>query len=188
MAEELNELFSIGRDGKLHTAPSSVAINGVVVKNPSRDILHKMGYVPLIVTPPPPEVPEGYTLKTIYEYVYDTVKRIRTSIKTVYDVVQPPEPEPEPTPSIKDYDEAMERHLKSERDERGYTTREPDSYLTSSNARWAQDAKDWVAHRDAVMEYALDLINAVKDGTREPPTLDEFIAGLPKITWTFAEN
>jgi hypothetical protein len=79
----------------------------------------------------------------------------------------------------------MEEHLIRERSERGYTTREPDSYLTSSVPRWKQDAEDWVAHRDEVMEYALELINAVQSGEREPPTMEEFVAGLPRIVWTY---
>ena len=92
------------------------------------------------------------------------------------------------TPEMSDFDAAMEAHLRSERDARGYTTREPDSYLTSQVPRWAADARDWVAHRDAVMEYALALINAVQAGERQPPTMEEFVAGLPKIVWTYTEE
>ena len=92
-----------------------------------------------------------------------------------------------PPPALADYDAAMEDHLREEREARGYTTREPDAYLSSSNPRWAQDARDWVAHRDAVMEYALGLMNAVKRGEREAPPMDEFQAGLPAVEWTYAE-
>ena len=58
-------------------------------------------------------------------------------------------------------------------------------YLSSSVARWAQDARDWVSHRDEVMEYALTLINEVERGQRDIPTMEEFCAGLPKIAWTY---
>lgn len=92
-----------------------------------------------------------------------------------------------PPPALEDYDAAMEAYLKSERDARGYTTREPDSYLTSQVPRWAQDAQDWVSHRDDVMAYALDMINAVQAGERPPPTMDEFLLGLPRIVWTYSE-
>ena len=92
-----------------------------------------------------------------------------------------------PQPTIADFDAAMEEHLRTEREARGYTTREPDAYLNSSVHRWAQDARDWVAHRDAVMGYALALINAVDDGERDAPTLAEFNAGLPTIEWTYKE-
>ena len=77
--------------------------------------------------------------------------------------------------------------LYEERAARGYTTREPDAYLNSSVPRWAQDARDWVAHRDAVMAYALTLMNQVEDGERDAPTMAEFRAGLPAIQWTYTE-
>ena len=93
-----------------------------------------------------------------------------------------------PLPTLDEYDAAMEDHLVQERSARGYTTREPTAYLASGNARWASDARDWVAHVDAVMAYALDLINAVQSGQRTPPTMAEFCAGLPQITWSFSEG
>lgn len=124
----------------------------------------------------PPEPPAGKQLvSTIYKVVDDT-----TVAEYTYEDVPPP--------GIEEYDRLMEEHLTNERYERGYTTREPDSYLTSENPRWAQDAKDWVLHRDKVMEYALQIMNEVKEGTREPPTLEEFSAGLPKIQWSFQEQ
>lgn len=86
-----------------------------------------------------------------------------------------------------DYDQAMEDYLRSVRSERGYTTREPDDYFGSSNPRWSQDAKDWVAFRDAVMTYALDVINTYT-ATGNAPTLAEFKAGFPKMVWTYQEE
>ena len=93
----------------------------------------------------------------------------------------------ERTPTLADFDAAMEQHLYEERAARGYTTREPDAYINSSVPRWAQDARDWVAHRDAVMAYALTLMNQVEDGERDAPTMAEFRAGLPTIEWTYTE-
>ena len=78
----------------------------------------------------------------------------------------------------------MEAHLREERDARGYTTREPDSYWNSRVARWRMDAKDWSRHKDDVMMYALTVMNEVKAGTRPPPTVEEFKSGLPKVKWT----
>ena len=92
-----------------------------------------------------------------------------------------------PLPTLDEYDAAMEDHLLQERSARGYTTREPDAYLSSANPRWAQDAHDWVAHRDAVMAYALTLINGVQSGTIAQPALVEFRANLPQITWSYQE-
>lgn len=85
-----------------------------------------------------------------------------------------------------DYDNAMEDYLRSVRSERGYTTREPDDYFGSSNPRWAQDAKDWVAFRDEVMTYALNVINTYAK-TGNAPTLAEFKANFPKMVWSYTE-
>ena len=93
-----------------------------------------------------------------------------------------------PLPTLDEYDAAMEEHLLQERSARGYTMREPDSYRDSSNPRWAQDARDWGAHLDTVMEYALTLINGVQAGTIAQPTLAEFRANLPQITWSYQED
>ena len=90
------------------------------------------------------------------------------------------------TYSVEDYDVAMEDYLREVRFARGYTTREPDDYFGSSNPRWAQDAKDWVAFRDAVMTYALDIINTYTK-TGNAPTLAAFKAGFPKMVWSYTE-
>lgn len=92
-----------------------------------------------------------------------------------------------PLPTLDEYDAAMEDHLIQERSARGYTTREPTAYLASGNARWASDARDWVNHVDAVMAYALELINDVQARTIPQPTLAEFRANLPHITWSYQE-
>ena len=81
------------------------------------------------------------------------------------------------------YDSAMEEHLDAEKAERGYTKREPSDYANSTVPRYKQDADDWTKHRDAVMLYGLDILNKAARG--EPvPTLAEFKAGLPVVTWT----
>lgn len=86
-----------------------------------------------------------------------------------------------------DYDTMLEDYLCQVRVERGYTTREPDDYFGSSNPRWSQDAKDWVAFRDAVMTYALGVISTYTK-TGNAPTLAEFKAGFPKMVWTYQEE
>lgn len=89
--------------------------------------------------------------------------------------------------TVADYDSAMEAYLRDVRVERGYTTREPDTYLHSAVERWAQDAKDWIAFKDAVMVYALTIINEYK-ASGNAPTLTEFKANLPKMVWTYQEE
>ena len=93
----------------------------------------------------------------------------------------------DPPPTLADYDKAVEDHLLAERTERGYTSREPSDYAGSSVPRWAQDATDWIAHRDAVMLYALEVMNRYSE-TGEAPSLADFRSALPSITWTFGEE
>ena len=81
------------------------------------------------------------------------------------------------------YDDAMEAHLDAEKAARGYTKREPSDYADSMVRRYRQDAADWTAHRDEVMLYGLDIQNRAASG-KPVPTLSEFVAGLPKISWT----
>ena len=126
----------------------------------------------------PPSPPEGKVLSDT-TYRYDEEQNAIVADYTYVDA---------PPPTLEEFDAAMEDFLRQEREERGYTTREPDSYLTSNVPRWAADARDWVAHRDAVMEYALNLINEVKEGKRLPPTMEEFLGNMPKIHWSYTEE
>ena len=91
------------------------------------------------------------------------------------------------TYSMADYDRAVEEHLLAERTARGYTTREPSDYAGSAVPRWAQDAQDWISHRDAVMLYALQVMNNYAQ-TGVAPSLPQFKAALPDITWTYSEE
>lgn len=83
-----------------------------------------------------------------------------------------------------DYDNAMEDYIRQVRIARGYTTREPSDYKDDPYPRFAQDAKDFIAFRSAVMLYALPILNEYKE-TGAARTLAEFKAGFPKMVWTF---
>lgn len=165
---------------RLTPAPKYATIDGAAVINPTREQCARMTppAYPLGVSPAP-EPPEG---KVSYPDGYElaqTASGIEWRQKWRY--------EDAPAPTLADFDAAMEEHLTAERESRGYTTREPDAYSNSSVPRWKHDAEDWVAHRDAVMTYALTLMNEVEAGIRPAPTMEEFKAGLPVITWSFAE-
>ena len=154
-------------------APRAVRVGGAVVCTPTEAQYEAAGCLPVVDERPPCE--EGYHAVAVGWETRDG------AIPRVYEAVQ------DTPPTLADFDAAMEQHLYEERAARGYTTREPDAYLNSSVPRWAQDARDWVAHRDAVMAYALTLMNQVEDGERDAPTLAEFNAGLPVIEWTYTE-
>lgn len=88
--------------------------------------------------------------------------------------------------TVDDYNRVLEDYLLGKRSERGYTDREPSDYYNSSVARWAQDARDWIAFRDQVMTYGLQIINDFYSGG-QVPRIDEFKAELEKIecNWTY---
>jgi hypothetical protein len=154
-------------------------VNGCPVKiaGPKSDVLIANGYHTLFEEPAPVP-PEGKVA------VFDGYTLDETDGKwhAQYHI------EDEPLPTLDEYDREMEEHLRRECVERGYTKREPDAYLMSQNPRWAQDARDWVPHRDAVMDYGLTLINEVAAGKRPHPTMAEFRAGLEPIVWTYNEE
>jgi len=142
----------------------------------------QMGFLPVRLNAPsdPPEEGFHYEVDAAEPWVVEQGIAVKRNYVQVQDAPPPP-------PAVSDYDAAMERHLLAERTARGYTTREPDSYLSSSVPRWKQDAEDWVAHRDAVMEYALGVMKEYAS-TGAIPSLDEFVAGLPAIAWTYGEG
>ncbi len=159
---------------RLTLAPDPAKINGELITHPTAAMYALIDAYPL-GTFPAPTPPEGKAA------VRDGYELENGEWKAKWIFVDPP------APTLADFDAAMEEHLTDERFTRGYTTREPDVYLNSQVPRWASDARDWIAHRDEVMLYALEIMNAVEAGTREPPTLEEFKAGLPQIVWSYAE-
>lgn len=90
-------------------------------------------------------------------------------------------------PRYEDYTEALEAHIKSAREERGYTEREPSEYRGSKVARWASDAEAWIDFRDSVMLYGLEVLNKYRAG-ETVPTLDEFKENLAKIVPAWKED
>lgn len=94
---------------------------------------------------------------------------------------------PEIAITVNDYDAIMEAHIAAARIERGYTTREPTEYLGSSVPRWAQDAADYIAFRDKVMLYGLEVINEYA-ATGKAPSLEVFKAGLEMIKCEWSYN
>jgi hypothetical protein len=57
------------------------------------------------------------------------------------------------------------------------------TYVTSSNPQWAAEAEAFIKWRDDVFVYSIDIQTRVIGGQIPIPTLDEFTAGLPTITW-----
>lgn len=91
--------------------------------------------------------------------------------------------------TVEDYNKALEDRLLRARSDRGYTDRDPSEYYNSSVPRWAQDARDWVAYRDRVMLYGLQVLNQYQQTGVQPMTLDQFRAELDAMEpeWTYQE-
>ena len=89
--------------------------------------------------------------------------------------------------TVDNYNRVLEDYLLGKRSERGYTDRDPSEYYNSSVARWAQDARDWIAFRDRVMVYGLDVLNEYMDTGIAPLTIEDFSKRLAEmeVKWTY---
>lgn len=58
------------------------------------------------------------------------------------------------------------------------------SFLSSTNATWAQEATDFNVWRDSVWVYAIQVFTDVQNEVISLPTLADFLAGVPTLTWT----
>ena len=56
------------------------------------------------------------------------------------------------------------------------------SYAQSTNPTWAAEAQAFIAWRDSMYAYALQVFSDIQSGS-PAPTQEEFVAGFPKIVW-----
>lgn len=96
-------------------------------------------------------------------------------------------PYAEPAPTVVDYQNAIQALVDQTAVEKlfndGVTLA---SYVTSTIEPWAQQAQAFVAWRDNVWQYSYSELAKVEAGARSQPTIDEFLAELPKIVWPVA--
>ena len=89
-----------------------------------------------------------------------------------------------PAPTQQDYADAIESHMETVAQSRGYQDADRlASYTTSGNATWSAEAVTFSAWRDAVWAYSFEQMAAVQSGVRQAPTVDGLIAELPAIDW-----
>ncbi len=56
------------------------------------------------------------------------------------------------------------------------------SYAQSTNPIWAAEAQAFIAWRDSIFAYSLQVFSGIQEG--EPaPTQEEFVAGFPEMVW-----
>ena len=101
-----------------------------------------------------------------------------------YIIVENPERIIEPEEIIQIYEDAVQSHLDSTAQSRGYdNTYTCLSYLSSTDAKWNREAKAFNYWRDSVWLKCHEILNAFKSGEIEQPTVEELIASLPVIDW-----
>ena len=81
------------------------------------------------------------------------------------------------------YRQAIQEHLDRKSFERGYSgSISLVSYSNSTNETWKAEAESFIAWRDAVYAYALEVLNGVQQGG-QPPELNDFMSGMPAMAW-----
>jgi len=96
---------------------------------------------------------------------------------------------PPPLPTVIDYQSAIQSLVdetaRAKQFNDGVTLA---SYWNSTDAEWAAQAQAFTAWRDAVWKYCNAELAKVQGGVRPQPTVDEFLAELPKIVWPAPRN
>lgn len=96
----------------------------------------------------------------------------------------PPDPLPPEPPTVAEYQAAIEAYVDATAVARQYRDAiSLASYANSTVPGWATEAGIFVAWRDAVWQYAYGQLELVQAGSRDVPTVAEFIAELPAIEW-----
>lgn len=83
-----------------------------------------------------------------------------------------------------DYEQAIQKRVDATAAERRYSDGGScSSYANSTNPAWAAEAQAFIAWRDAVWAHAYAEMAKVEAGERSQPSVEEFIAELPAMTW-----
>lgn len=57
------------------------------------------------------------------------------------------------------------------------------SYLNSTNIKWSAQARVFIKWRDECWAYALKVLDEIKKGQKERPSLQSFIDAMPVFKW-----
>jgi hypothetical protein len=91
---------------------------------------------------------------------------------------------PTPEDIQKTFTDAIQAHMDAKARERNYDgILSLCTYATSVNPKFAAEGQAGVAWRDACWTRGYEIIAEVQAGTREIPTVDEFLAELPVLHW-----
>lgn len=99
-------------------------------------------------------------------------------------LIKPEEPKPTPKEQIDSFNNAIQYHIDSTAQSRGYANGALCvSYWISTVQSWSEDAKVFGPWRDQVWQLTLAAIEPFKSGVGELPNIDSFISLLPQIVW-----
>lgn len=101
-----------------------------------------------------------------------------------YEVVAIPVHVPTHEELKKMFTDAIQKYLDTTAQERRYDNIfTAISYVNSTDEIFAREAQACLVWRDKVWRKCYDILDAVEDGEREIPTIEELISELPKIEW-----
>ena len=84
---------------------------------------------------------------------------------------------------LREYQEALQNFLDRKARERQYNNAlSIATYVSSTNPIWKAEADAFVAWRDAVYVYALQILTDVQNGGSQP-SIEEVIAAMPAMVW-----
>ena len=101
----------------------------------------------------------------------------------------PVDPAPDPTSTVETFRRAIQNLLDRTAQTRRYDSGTTIStYVNSTNPVWAAEAEAFVAWRDAVWAYAYAELEKVESELRPIPSVEDFLAELPAISWPELEE
>lgn len=96
----------------------------------------------------------------------------------------PPEPPLDPEDMLKLYSMVVKDVLLAKATEKNYESEDSIvGYISSANQQWQNEAQQFIAWRDSVWEYAINIQQEVEAQNIPAPTLDDFKNGLPALNW-----
>lgn len=86
---------------------------------------------------------------------------------------------------IKNYSSKLQNKINEKAQEKSYEDGFAcASYINSTNDAWKAEATQFIAWRDSCWQYAHDIQTKVESGEIQPPSIEDFIAGMPTLIWS----
>lgn len=87
-------------------------------------------------------------------------------------------------PTVSEYEDAVQALLDATAKQRNYDgIQSACTYAASTNAQFKAEAEASIAWRDAIWTACYAELAAVQGSNMAQPSIDSFLAGMPKLTW-----